>query len=67
MDLPRVAIKTYTRLCAKAGRLGTLKWQFGDKLLSETKSYKYLGVIINRTRKDNDHINSHLWEKTKKI
>ena len=47
-------------------KLGTVKWQLRDKLLSETKSYKYLGVIISRMHKDNNHINSHPREKAKK-
>ena len=47
-------------------RLANVKWQLWDKLLSETKRYNYFGVIINRTLRGNDHINSQLWEKDNK-
>ena len=32
------------------------KWPIGNIELSETRSYKYLGVHINRTLQDNDHL-----------
>ena len=38
------------------------KWNIGDKQLSATKTYKYLGVIINKWLRDSNHINDHLAE-----
>jgi hypothetical protein len=48
-------------------RLSDKQWPLGNLLLAETKTYKYLGVIINRHLKDSDHIISHLTEKAKKL
>ena len=36
-------------------------------MLSETNTYKYLGVIINRRLSDSDHVKQHLAEKVKKL
>ena len=48
-------------------RMTTKEWQMGNKVLKETKSYKYLGVIINRQLKDNQHILEHVSSKAKKM
>ena len=42
------------------------KWLLGDMKISEAKSYKYLGVVINRRLTDSDHIRHHLGKKVKK-
>ena len=42
-------------------------WKLGDKLLKETKSYKYLGVFINKFLTDTYHINTHLKDKANKL
>jgi hypothetical protein len=40
-------------------------WPLGNTLLKETKTYKYLGVIINRLITDTNHISDHLLTKGK--
>ena len=47
-------------------RLKKQKWKLGNTFLSETKTYKYLGVVINRYLTDSDHIKQLLSEKAKK-
>ena len=42
-------------------------WNIRDKQLSETKTYKYLGVIINKRMRDSNHISDHLEEKGNKL
>lgn len=43
------------------------QWQLGDQYIVEAKTYKYLGVIINRNIKDNNHINDHVMSKVSKL
>ena len=47
-------------------RISGRMWQLGDSLLSETKTYKYLGVLMNRYVKDSDHVKQLLETKAKK-
>jgi hypothetical protein len=42
-------------------------WSLGNDSISETKTYKYLGVIINKQLKDNNHIQDHLKSKISKL
>ena len=44
-------------------RISNKKWKLGNKMLEETSSYKYLGVIINSRLKDNTHIKDHVLSK----
>ena len=48
-------------------RISNKKWQIGNKLLDETANYKYLGVIINRQIKDNNHILDLISSKCSKL
>ena len=48
-------------------RISNKLWPMGNMSLSETNTYKYLGVIITSTLKDNVHITSHLADKAKKM
>ena len=41
-------------------------WRLGDQVITETKEYKYLGVMINNQVKDSSHI-SYLNNKVKKL
>jgi hypothetical protein len=43
------------------------QWFLGDLVLQETNTYKYLGIVINRRLKDNDHIKQHLIPKAKNL
>jgi hypothetical protein len=43
------------------------QWMLGDKIVKETKWYKYLGVIINNRLKDNSHLKDHIEQKAKKL
>ena len=42
-------------------RVKNRQWYIGNKAINETKSYKYLGTIINWELKDSGHINDHLF------
>ncbi|CAH1787824.1 unnamed protein product, partial [Owenia fusiformis] len=42
------------------------QWKLGQLSLKETKTYKYLGVILNNTLKDSDHFNTLIKEKARK-
>ena len=42
-------------------------WFLGSNVIKETQTYKYLGIIITRQLKDNQHINSHLATKIKNL
>ena len=59
--------KKKSQILVVGKRMSDRKWPLGDMLLGETKTYKYLGVIINRRLTDSDHVKSHLSEKAKKL
>jgi hypothetical protein len=48
-------------------RVSNREWYLGYQVLKETKSYKYLGVIINRNISETHHINDHLKTKASKL
>ena len=48
-------------------RLSEKQWYIGEMTIKETKYYKYLGIIINRQLKDNDHFTVHIESKAKKL
>ena len=42
------------------------QWILDDDFIGETNTYKYLGVIMSRQLKDNNHVNDHLSTKVNK-
>ena len=56
--------KTFQGMIARQRYSGDTKWQLGNKMLSEMKTYEYLDLIYMYL-KDNDHIHVHFTEMSK--
>lgn len=59
--------QTKSQVLCVGARFKGLQWTLGNTFIKETKSYKYLGIMIDSYLKDTVHVNNYIASKAKNL